>query len=146
MTELIIVYLLFRRRRLSRFDSSGAVRRGPARQELSTTKYLGGRSKVAFYSALTLSCFLGSVYLFYGHVTPCGILKQKFKTDVAHLTSTVANPFSAVGVGSSLALGNNMIDGMFNSLTLFQCVSGLANYDEIIQEALTPKKGELLAK
>jgi hypothetical protein len=84
--------------------------------------------------------------LFYGHVTPCGILKQKFKTDVAHLTSTGSNPFSAVGVGSSLALGDNMIDGMFNSFTSFQCVRGLANYDEIIQEALTPTRGELLAK
>jgi hypothetical protein len=69
---------------------------------------------------------VGGIYLTYGAVTPCGILKQKIKA--AHY-ARLAKQHDDLSAILGMTLGNTMVDNMVESLTPMQCLKALRRGD-----------------
>jgi hypothetical protein len=84
--------------------------------------------------AIIIAVILSGLYVSYGSVTPCGILKRKFKIDMMSKLQRELqnNPFA----GLAYALGNPMIDSMASELSQLECARALSRYDS---ELFNPK-------
>jgi hypothetical protein len=81
----------------------------------------GEKMKRLLLPALLLCVIVGLIYLQFGSITPCGILKKRMKAKIVEDMATKNDLTLLVAA----TLGNSAVDNMIEALTPMQCLQRL---------------------